>query len=135
MGGRRQGAGGAGLTQAAAPHWAEVEARRYLEERGWRTLATNYSLRAGELDLVMEVAGEPGAPPLTVFVEVKQRSSTDHGSAADAISSRKLAAIRLAANHYLAFQRRDPDAPARIDAVLIEGTRSRFTLRHVVGIG
>lgn len=112
-----------------------MAARRHLEARGWRTLATNYRLRSGEIDLVMEAVAEDGEAPVTVFVEVKQRSSTGHVGAAEAIGRRKLAAIRLAANHYLSFQRRDPDAAARIDAVLIAGTPASFTLRHLVGIG
>jgi len=38
----------------AERHWAEAAARGHLEKLGYRHLASNYRLRGGELDLVME---------------------------------------------------------------------------------
>lgn len=134
MGGRGQDRSRPDLSATPPRHWAERAARDFLESQGWRTLAANYRLRGGEIDLVMETpADEPGSE-VVVFVEVKQRAVRSHGDAAEAIGSRKLAAIRLVANHYLAYRLRDVEARSRIDAVLVDGTRSRHVIRHLPGI-
>ncbi|MBX3144552.1 MAG: YraN family protein [Trueperaceae bacterium] len=142
MGGRHEDRSRPELRQAPRSHWAERVARDYLERRGWRTLATNYRLRGGEIDLVMQTpAGEqPGEQPgdqesTVVFVEVKQRASHAHGHAAEAISRRKLTKIRLAANHYLAFKLRNADARSRIDAVLVSGTETEHAVTHLEAVG
>lgn len=133
MGRRRQARGRAELITRRPPHWAESVARAHLEARGWRTLAANYRLRGGEIDLVMETPPQASGTTV-VFVEVKQRASASHGDAAEAIGFRKLAAIRRTANHYLAFELRDADAATRIDAVLVDGDERQHVVRHLEGV-
>ena len=58
---------------------AEAHARRFLEARGLKTLATNYRTRWGEIDLVMEQAGT------LVFVEVRTRVNNSFGGAAASV--------------------------------------------------
>jgi putative endonuclease len=53
-----------------------------------------------------------------VFVEVRQRSRSDHGGAAASIGYQKQRRIILAAQHYLLRWRQLP--PARFDVVTIE---------------
>ena len=110
------------------PHWAEHAARSYLERKGWRFVTGNYRLRLGEVDLVMQDG------PTLVFVEVRQRRSRRFGGAAVTIDGRKLARVRLAAQHFAQRHAADPPAPMRIDAVLVEGPRGACTLRHLHGI-
>ncbi|MBX3142310.1 MAG: YraN family protein [Trueperaceae bacterium] len=131
MGGRDEDRSRPELTTRQPSHWAERVARDFLERRGWRTLAANYRLRGGEIDLVMQTPGAEHEAPVVVFVEVKQRADAAHGHAAEAVSRRKLAKIRLAANHYLAFKLRQVDARARIDAVLVAGTEARHEVTHL----
>lgn len=131
MGGRGQDRSRPELSAEPRRHWAERVAQDFLEAQGWRTLATNYRLRGGEIDLVMEAPAAGPGDGVVVFVEVKQRASRTHGDAAEAIGSRKLAAIRLAAGHYLAYRLGDAEARSRIDAVLVDGSESRFVVRHL----
>jgi putative endonuclease len=91
--------------------WAEALAAQHLEAAGLSILERNFRVRGGEVDLIA-AQGE-----VTVFVEVKQRSSDSHGTAGEFITARKAALIRRAALHYL---KRD-DVACRFDAVLIEG--------------
>lgn len=112
-----------------ARHWAEEVAQRHLEERGWRTLARNYRLRGGELDLVMQQGD------CVVVVEVRQRRNARFGDPAETIDSRKLARLRRTAQHYLVFELRRPAAPLRLDAVLLLGDEHRHQLRHLENIG
>lgn len=107
-----------------AVHWAEDLARRALEARGWRTLASNVRVRGGELDLVMDDAGT------VVFVEVRQRRGGVAGGAAESLDARKQARVRRAASAWLARHGRHEDA-VRFDALLVEGEGARARLRHV----
>lgn len=110
------------------PHWAESVARRYLEERGYRLLAQNYTTRRGEIDLVMQRSGT------VVFVEVRQRSRVGFGSPAESIDARKRRRLRHAALHFLVHRCRDPERRVRFDAVLLTGGRADFRLEHLEGI-
>lgn len=109
-------------------HWAEEVARDYLEVRGYRVLAENYVVRGGEIDLVMDRAGE------TIFVEVRQRRNGDYGSAAETLIPRKLARVQLAARVFLMQRFGREDLPVRFDAVLVHGTRQQFRVEHLAGI-
>jgi putative endonuclease len=92
--------------------WAEEHAAKHLEAAGLKILQRNYRIRGGEIDLI---AIDPNQT--TIFIEVKQRTSSSHGTAGESINLRKAGLIRRAALHYLG---RD-DLPCRFDAVLIEG--------------
>src|ERR1044072_679376 len=70
---------------------AEELAAAFLQEHGLRIIARNYRCRLGEIDLV---ALERGT---TVFVEVRQRSSSAFGGAAASITARKQARLIRAA--------------------------------------
>jgi putative endonuclease len=96
----------------------EDEALAYLQARGLRLLQRNYRTPGrggGEIDLIMQTADGT-----VVFVEVRQRSRTDHGGAAASIGHVKQRRIIFAAQHYLLRWRRLP--PARFDVVTIEAT-------------
>lgn len=112
----QQGRGGDARSTKARGDAAEDEALALLQASGLRLLARNYRMPgrgAAELDLVMQ------SPDGTVvFVEVRQRSRTDHGGAGASIGAAKRARIVRAAQHYLMRWRRLP--PVRFDVVLIE---------------
>ncbi len=93
--------------------WAEVMATEYLEKAGLTILERNYRVRGGEIDIIALDAMQT-----TVFVEVKQRTSSSHGSAGEYINARKAGLIRRAALIYL---ERD-DVSCRFDAILIAGS-------------
>ena len=97
---------------------AEDQALALLQAQGLRLLIRNYRMPgrgAAEIDLVMQ------APDGTVvFVEVRQRSRSDHGGAGASIGAAKRARIVRAAQHYLMRWRALP--PVRFDVVLLEPT-------------
>jgi putative endonuclease len=96
---------------------AEAIAAAHLEQAGLTVLHRNHRIRGGEIDLIAK-DGE-----VTVFVEVKQRTSVSHGSAGEFINPRKAGLVRRAALHFLG---RD-DLPCRFDAVLLEGKNNTVT--------
>lgn len=108
-------------------HWAEEVARDHLLRLGYRLLSENASFKGGELDLVMEEGD------VVVFVEVRQRKGRSFGSPGESIDRRKLTRLQRSAQQYL-LRHRLLSRSARIDAVLVEGTRHRHSLIHLKGV-
>ncbi len=105
-----------GQTTKARGDAGEDEALAYLQTRGLRLLKRNYRTPGrggGEIDLIMQ-----SADGTVVFVEVRQRSRSEHGGAAASIGYQKQRRIIFAAHHYLLRWRSLP--PARFDVVTIE---------------
>ena len=92
---------------------AEDEALLYLQQQGLRLVTRNYRTPGrggGEIDLIMR------APDGTlVFVEVRRRKSSVHGSAAASVGRGKQRRVVLAAQHYLLHLRSLP--PCRFDVI------------------
>ncbi len=95
-------------------HWAEPRVRRWLEARGWSTLAENATFRHGEIDLVMRDGDT------IVFVEVRQRTSAGWGGPAESLVARKRERVRRAAAAWL-VARALHEASVRFDAALVHG--------------
>lgn len=95
---------------------AEDLAAAHLEGRGLKVLARNYRCRGGEIDLVCR----DGAT--LVFVEVRLRSGSRFGGAAQSITAAKRGRLLLAARHYLAGKL---ESPCRFDAVLLDALDPR----------
>jgi putative endonuclease len=95
---------------------AEDRALAYLQAQGLQLLERNYRTPGrggGEIDLIMR------APDGTcVFVEVRSRSTADHGGAAASVGFAKQRRIIFAARHYLMQLRTMP--PCRFNVVLLE---------------
>ena len=77
----------------------EVTAKRYLEGKGYRTLAENYAAKQGEIDLVMQDGDT------IVFVEVKARETLAYGEPIEAVTPQKVRRIALTAQQFLVQKR------------------------------
>lgn len=93
---------------------AENRALEYLKARGMKLVTRNYACKAGEVDLIML------DKETLVFVEVRFRSQSQHGSAAESITTRKQNKIRKAANHFLALHSKHQHRLCRFDAFLLK---------------
>ena len=103
--------------QRAVGHAKEQHACAYLEAQGLHLMASNYSCRFGEIDLIMQ-AGD-----VLVFVEVRFRSSDRFGTPAETVGLRKQRRLIAAAEHYL--QRHPFQGRCRFD-VLALGPRDQM---------
>jgi putative endonuclease len=101
-------------TTVACGREAEGRAAAFLESCGRRVIGRNFRVRGGEIDLIVADG------PTTVFVEVRQRSRSDFGSAGESITATKRRRIVLAARHWLA---RHGNTDCRFDCILIDGER------------
>ncbi len=73
----------------------EVIARAYLQQKGYGIIATNWRCRAGEIDVIATDG------PVLVFVEVRTRRSSIHGSAEESITPAKQRRLAALAQAYL----------------------------------
>jgi len=90
----------------------ESWARSFLEERGYKVVATNVRCRLGEIDLVAEEGGE------LVFVEVKTRKDTSFGYPEEQLSFSKRRRLMRLAQWYLVY-RKMGERPLRFDVVSV----------------
>jgi putative endonuclease len=92
----------------------EALACRHLEAQGLQLLERNYRCRAGEIDLVM-LDGST-----LVLVEVRLRSTSEHGGAAATVGFRKQQRFMRAARHLLLTRPDYRRLRARFDVVAID---------------
>lgn len=99
----------------------EDTAVRFLKKKGFCVLERNYRSKYGEIDIVCE-DGET-----VCFVEVKSRSTFNHGLPQEFVDRRKRKKITLAALQYIREKRPGP-RPMRFDVVAVDLTDGAATL-------
>jgi len=102
----------------ATGRWGEQIAAAYLRRQGYTILAHNWRTPYGEIDLVAQQKDSRGQL-ITVFVEVKTRTSSSFGFPEEAVNARKQDHMLNAAEHYLQ-EHPCPDEAWRIDVIAIQ---------------
>jgi putative endonuclease len=106
----------------------ESLAARWLEEQGYAVLQRNWRCAAGELDVIARRGR------ITVFVEVKTRSSTAYGHPFEAITVRKAARLRRLVAEWCRAHGPVP-GETRIDAIAVLHARgAEPTIEHLTGV-
>lgn len=109
-------------SRQALGRWGEETAAAYLHGKGFEVLARNTRTPYGEIDLVARRDG------VTLFVEVKTRSSDKLGNPEESVNARKQEHMLAAAEHYAAEQGIDH---WQIDVIAITGRPGlKHSLRH-----
>lgn len=101
--------------------WGEQAAADYLARRGYEIAARNLRTPYGEIDLVTRKAG------LTIFVEVKARTSSSMGPPEIAVSPRKQAHMIACAEH---FAQQNGIDHWRIDVIAVQRVAGRPQITH-----
>ncbi len=91
----------------------EKLAARFLKNKGYSIVETNYRCRSGEIDIVTR-RGD-----CLVFVEVRTRSSLSYGTPEESITPAKMLHLERASEHYLQNHSGLPES-WRVDLVAIE---------------
>jgi putative endonuclease len=92
--------------------WGEETATAFLSQRGCEIVARNMRTPYGEIDIVARQRD------ITIFVEVKTRTSNKMGLPEESITARKREHMIAAAEHYAAENEIDH---WQIDVIAIEG--------------
>lgn len=119
------------MTQArkeAIGRYGERVAAAHLRELGMVVLATNWTCKYGEIDIV----ARDGAT--LVVCEVKTRTGTSHGTGLEAITGQKATRLRRLAAYWLEVHRIQPEA-VRIEVVSVfVPPRGGPRIERVVGV-
>jgi len=92
--------------------WGEDVAAEYLTQRGYEIIERNTRTPYGEIDIIVKQNG------VTIFVEVKTRTSNKMGLPEESITPRKREHMIACAEHYAAEHEIDT---WQIDVISIEG--------------
>lgn len=95
---------------------AELWAQMYLEQQGLVTIAQNFRIKQGEIDLIMR------DDEILVFVEVRLRSAGSYGNAKESIHRRKQQRLIKAAKFYLQSKNLWNQVACRFDAICLDST-------------
>ena len=93
----------------------EVDAAKYLQNKKYKILETNYKNKLGEIDIIAL------QNKVIVFVEVKNRSTLAFGLPAESVTPQKQYRIRRTAEAYLQ-KNKMLDSACRFDVIEIVGT-------------
>ncbi len=116
-------------SRQALGRWGERLAAEHLKAHGYTIVAQNVRTPYGEIDLVARQLIQSGVPLedsaeyVTVFVEVKTRSSTSYGLPEESITARKQVHMLESAQSYLQAHP-ELDGDWRIDVIAIQRFRS-----------
>lgn len=99
-------------TRQSGAEWEKV-AESFLRNHGLKLLQRNFSSRFGEIDLIME------DKKTVVFIEVKYRKNSRHGSGADAVTFHKQGRISRTAAWYLAMNPHRAEQVCRFDVISV----------------
>ncbi len=109
--------------------WGETLAADYLVSKGYTILERNARTAYGEIDLVarqeIKIPSDQNSSPLiTVFIEVKTRSTRTFGYPEESITARKQAHMLAAAQAYLQ-EHPELEGDWRIDVIAIQRYSSK----------
>lgn len=100
---------------------AEVQACRFLQKQGLKWVASNYRCRLGEIDLIMRDG------LYLVFVEVKARTSSRFGQAADNVHYHKRQKMIKTSLFYLQFNQLLEKQAIRFDVISFDGVPAKIS--------
>lgn len=104
----------------------EIEAGKFLVDKGYKIIEKNFRCRLGEIDIVAR------AKSIVVFIEVKTRSNSNYGSAASAVTLRKQQQIGRVAQYYL-IKENITNCDARFDVVeVMKAKPGGFEIIHLI---
>lgn len=109
---------------------AEIEqaAEHFLKRQGLKAISRNYTIRGGEIDLIMRHGN------VLVFVEVRYRADHIHGSGAESITHHKQQRLLKTAQHYLQKHYGAAPPDCRFDVMSGSGQPVQFEwLQNVFG--
>lgn len=104
--------------------FGEQIAADYLRNNDYRIIATNYYTRAGEIDIICE------KEKVTIFVEIKTRSTQNFGWPEEAVNPSKLSHLIAAIQLYFLDQSEITEWHIDVISIIINFANSKAKLWH-----
>jgi len=114
------------LSKSSGEHWEKV-AESFLYSHGLTLVQRNFSSRFGEIDLIME------DEKTLVFIEVKYRASSQHGSGLEAVTFHKQSRISRTAGWFLAKHPHKAEQNCRFDVISIDPLKKDQGINWIKG--
>jgi len=108
------------LSHLKSGELAEIRARQFMEEKEYKTIDTNVHSRFGEIDIIMIKDKE------LVFIEVRKRSTSSYGNAAQSVHIYKQRKIIHAARYFLQKNPEFTKFNARFDVITIDNLQNNL---------
>ena len=105
----------------------EQISKKYLIDKGFRFVASNFSYANFEIDLIFE----DESSKIIIFVEVKTRNSLKFGYPEDAIDIHKQKNLRVASDYFLKFNREYRKYKRRFDSVSVLKNSDKWEINHI----
>lgn len=105
--------------------WGEIHTARYLRDRGYKILTSNYVCRFGELDLVALKDG------IICIVEVKTRNKNTAVSPGEAVDSGKRSRLESAAKSFMAAFKMKSEMRFDVSEVLLDDEMKLFSINYI----
>lgn len=93
--------------------YGEEYASKYLQDKGYKILDSNFRNKLGEIDLIAQES------KVVCFIEVKTRKDTQYGAPSQAVHSTKQHKMVRLALSYLKYKFRTIDILCRFDVISI----------------
>ena len=104
--------------------YGEQLAKELLLGKGYQILEQNWRYGRAEVDLIVALDGK------IVFVEVKTRRSTDHGTPEDFVNWKKEKQLEFASSEYIA--RRNHQGEIRFDIIaIVFENKELYEINHI----
>ena len=103
----------------------EKLAKRFLEERDYNVICSNFKSKQGEIDIIVEDKDKT-----IVFVEVKTRTNLEFGNPAEAVDEIKKEHILKTANYFL-YSKKINNVNMRFDVIEVMIYKGRYRVNHI----
>ncbi len=105
--------------------WGELFAARFLRDRGYDVVASNYVCRFGELDVVSVKDG------MMCFTEVKTRNQNTEIRPMEAVDAGKRGRIRMAAKHFMSYSKSNLNARFDVCEVYLDDNDRLVSINYM----
>ena len=105
--------------------WGEIFTSRYLRDRGYSILSSNYVCRFGEADIIAQKGDT------VCFVEVKTRNEKTEIRPMEAVDAGKMGRLRMTAKYFLSFTKIEAQARFDVCEVYVDGSNRLVDINYI----
>ena len=105
--------------------WGEIFTSRYLRDRGYRILSTNYVCRFGEIDIVAQ------KDETLCFVEVKTRNEKTEIRPMEAVDEGKRGRLKMTAKSFISFSKAEGEFRLDVCEVYLDDNNALVGINYI----